>query len=59
MKQQEAVERMKMEAEHNAKMGRLAAELDRLREELDHRTGVMAAEMERWRSQVRESRRKM
>lgn len=52
VRQAEAVERLKMEAEHNAKIQRLAAELSRLREELDLRTQAMASEMGRWKMQA-------
>ncbi len=46
------MERLKMEAEHNAHVTRLTSELDGLREELDMRTRVMGREMARWRAQA-------
>jgi hypothetical protein len=46
------MERLKLEAEHNARMNRLGAELERVREELDIRTRVVGAELVRWRAQA-------
>ena len=46
------MERLKIEAEHNARMNRLTAELQRVQEELDVRTRVVGAEMVRWRVQA-------
>ena len=46
------MERLKIEAEHNARMNRLTAELQRVQEELDVRTRVVGAEMVRWRAQA-------
>ena len=46
------MERLKIEAEHNTRMHKLSAELQRVREELDIRTRVIGAEMVRWRAQA-------
>ena len=46
------MERLKVEAEHNARMNRLTVELQRVQEELDIRTRVVGAEMVRWRAQA-------
>lgn len=52
IRQEETVARLKLEAEHNAKVSRLAAEIDRLRDELEQRTNSMGNEMMRWKSQA-------
>jgi len=52
IRQEETVARLKLEAEHNAKVSRLASEIDRLREELEQRTNSMGNEMMRWKSQA-------
>ena len=52
IRQEETVARLKLESEHNAKVSRLAVEIDRLREELDQRTNAMGNEMMRWKSQA-------
>ena len=52
MRQTEAMERLKIEAEHNGRINRLMAELERVREELDIRVRVIGAEMVRWRAQA-------
>ena len=52
VRQMEAMERLKLEAEHNARMNKLSAELDCVREELDIRTRVIGAELVRWRAQA-------
>lgn len=52
VRQAEAMERLKMEAEHNARVTHITSELDGLREELDMRTRVMSREMARWRAQA-------
>ena len=50
--QEETVARLKLEAEHNAKVARLATEIDRLKEELEMRTNAMGNEMMRWKVQA-------
>ncbi len=52
VRQTEAMERLKIEAEHNARMNKLSAELHRVCEELDIRVRVVGAEMARWRQQA-------
>ena len=52
VRQAEGMERLKLEAEHNAHITRLTSELDSLREELNLRTRVVAREMGRWRAQA-------
>ena len=52
IRQEETVARLKLEAEHNAKVSRLASEIDRLRDELEQRTNSMGNEMMRWKSQA-------
>ena len=52
VRQAEGMERLKLEAEHNARITRLTSELDSLREELNLRTRVVAREMGRWRAQA-------
>ncbi len=52
MRQTEAMELLKLEAEHNTRMNSLYAELEGVREELDIRTRVIGAEMVRWRAQA-------
>lgn len=52
IRQEETVARLKLEAEHNAKVSRLATEIDRLRDELEQRTNSMGNEMMRWKSQA-------
>lgn len=52
IRQEETVARLKLEAEHNAKVSRLAAEIDRLRDELEQRTNSMGNEMMRWKAQA-------
>ena len=52
VRQTEAMERLKIEAEHNSRINRLMAELERVREELDIRVRVIGAEMVRWRAQA-------
>lgn len=52
VRQTEAMERLKIEAEHNVRFNRLMAELERVREELDIRVRVIGAEMVRWRAQA-------
>ena len=52
IRQEETVARLKLESEHNAKVARLATEIDRLREELENRTNAMGNEMMRWKSQA-------
>ena len=42
----------KLEAEHNAKVSRLASEIDRLRDELEQRTNSMGNGTMRWKSQA-------
>ena len=44
--------RLKLESEHNAKVARLATEIDRLKEELEQRTNAMGHEMMRWKGQA-------
>ena len=52
IRQEETVARLKLESEHNAKVSRLAVEIDRLKEELEQRTNAMGNEMMRWKSQA-------
>ena len=52
IRQEETVARLKLESEHNAKVSRLAVEIDRLKEELQQRTNAMGNEMMRWKSQA-------
>ena len=52
IRQEETVARLKLESEHNAKVSRLATEIDRLKEELEQRTNAMGNEMMRWKSQA-------
>lgn len=52
VRQTEAMERLKIEAEHNGRINRLMAELERVREDLDIRVRVIGAEMVRWRAQA-------
>ena len=52
IRQEETVARLKLEAEHNAKVSRLATEIDRLRDELEQRTNSMGNEMMRWKAQA-------
>ena len=47
----EAVERARLEAEFQAKIGTLEAEVQRMREELALRTMIMADETDKWRQQ--------
>jgi hypothetical protein len=48
----ENIEKMKMKHEHEARVLKLASELDRCRDELEKRTNQMGVEMERWRHQA-------
>ena len=52
IRQEETVARLKPESEHNAKVSRLAVEIDRLKEELEQRTNAMGNEMMRRKSQA-------
>ena len=52
IRQEETVARLKLESEHNAKVSRLAVEIDRLKEELQQSTNAMGNEMMRWKSQA-------
>lgn len=48
----ESRERLRLEGEHSARMSKLSAELEAVREELDIRTRVIAGELARWRAQA-------
>lgn len=48
----ENVDKMRMKHEHEARVLKLASELDRCRDELEKRTAQMGSEMERWRHQA-------